>query len=279
MARARTGSAREARPRAFCCGRPDRRNRECERARARDGQHAGLPPIRGAFDRGLVALSALVRPWTGARSGKTVSSSSHFESFFVTVPAARSRSCPAMTLRIMRYPRNLDVVRNESEVMNAQSKRWLAVVLSLLTAGLGHVYAGRPVRALALAVSIEVLAVLAAALAATAPARIVSLGVAAAPLVVVLIALDAARIASRPRTRFLTRRAVVLACGGFLVASTAVGFGGDWARQRWGARPLVRRGVQTLKKLLNRGPKTDAANDRGKPHMWRRCGGGPKSPL
>lgn len=120
----------------------------------------------------------------------------------------------------------------------AQSKRWLAAVLSLLTPGLGQVYAGRPLRALLIAVSIEVLALLAAAFAATAPARIVWLGVAAAPLVVVLVAVDAARIASRPRTRFLTRRTVVLACAGFLFASITLGFGGDWARQRWGARPF-----------------------------------------
>ncbi len=120
----------------------------------------------------------------------------------------------------------------------ARSKRWLAVVLSLLTAGLGHVYAGRPLRAIVIAVSADALAVLGAVLAATAPARIVWLGVAAVPLVLVLIAVDAARIASHARTRFLTRRAVILACGGFLVVSFALGFGGDWAHQRWGARPF-----------------------------------------
>jgi hypothetical protein len=40
----------------------------------------------------------------------------------------------------------------------ARSKRWLAVVLSLGTAGLGHVYAGQLLRALLIAVAIEVAA-------------------------------------------------------------------------------------------------------------------------
>jgi signal peptidase I len=120
----------------------------------------------------------------------------------------------------------------------ARSKRWLAAMLSLLAAGLGHVYAGRPLRAAVIAVAFEALAVLGAVLANTVPARVIWLGVAAVPLIVLLIAADAARIASRPRTRFLTRRAVVLACGGFLLVSLGLGFGGDWARQRWGARPF-----------------------------------------
>lgn len=88
---------------------------------------------------------------------------------------------------------------------DARSKRWLAVVLALLMPGLGRVYAGRPLRALLIAVAIEVLAVFAAALATTVPARVVWLGVAASPVVVVLVAVDAARVASHPRSRFVTR--------------------------------------------------------------------------
>ena len=125
-----------------------------------------------------------------------------------------------------------------AESPHARPKRSLAVVLSLLSAGLGHMYAGRPLRALLIVVAIEALAVIGSTLAATAPARVVWLGVVAVGLVVALVAVDAARIASRPRTRFLTRRAVVSACGGFLLVSVALGLGGDWARQRWGARPL-----------------------------------------
>jgi signal peptidase I len=118
----------------------------------------------------------------------------------------------------------------------ARSKRWLAVLLSLLAAGLGHVYAGRPLRALLIAIAVQGVAVLASFLAAAT--GVVWLAVAAAPLVVVLVAVDAARTASRPRSRWFTRRALVGACTGFLLASFALGFAGDWARERWGARPF-----------------------------------------
>src|SRR5262245_3569002 len=130
------------------------------------------------------------------------------------------------------------------------SRRWLAVALTLIAAGLGQVYTGRPLRGLVIALSMELLALLGALLATTVPARVVWLGVAAAPLVVVLVAVDAARSASRERTRLLTRRAIVLACGGFLLASIGLGLGGEWARQRFGARPLCSPSGAMLPTLL-----------------------------
>jgi signal peptidase I len=90
---------------------------------------------------------------------------------------------------------------------------------------------------LLIAASLEALVVIAAILATRASVRVVWLMAAAAPFVIALVAADAARIAARPRARFLTRRAVAFACGAFLLMTLGLGFAGDWARQLWGGRP------------------------------------------
>jgi hypothetical protein len=59
-------------------------------------------------------------------------------------------------------------------------------------------------------------------------------------VLVVLVALDAARIASHPRVRFITSRAVVLASGAFLLAVAGLELGGGLMRDRWGSAKAYR---------------------------------------
>jgi len=102
----------------------------------------------------------------------------------------------------------------------AKPRRWLAVVLSILWPGLGHAYAGAPVRGIAISAALQLAVVPLLALRAV-EATLLALAscLIAGTIVLVSIAGDAARIAARPRTRFLTRTSVLLVCLGFIAAS------------------------------------------------------------
>jgi signal peptidase I len=102
----------------------------------------------------------------------------------------------------------------------------------MLWPGLGHAYAGAPIRGFAMMAAlylgvIPLLSLLAAE--ATLPALAAFLGAAVA--IVTAIAVDAARIAARPRMRFLARGSVLLVCLGFIAASLPLQLAWEWIKR------------------------------------------------
>jgi signal peptidase I len=102
----------------------------------------------------------------------------------------------------------------------AKPRRWLAFPLSILWPGLGQAYAGAPLRGIAITAALHLAVIpLLQLLAVRATLTALVLTVGCGALVLLAIAVDAARIATRPRTRFLRRGSVLLACLGFIAAS------------------------------------------------------------
>ena len=102
----------------------------------------------------------------------------------------------------------------------AKPRRWLAFLLSILWPGLGQAYAGAPLRGIAITAVLDLAIVpLLLLLSARATLQALALTLLAGALALTAIAVDAARLAARPRTRFLRRGSLLLACLGFLAAS------------------------------------------------------------
>lgn len=113
-------------------------------------------------------------------------------------------------------------------------RRWLAVLLSLLTAGLGQLYCGRVARAVAILVLVDLASAAAHWLLVAGPvglSLLVALAL-ASQLGFAAIAVDAYRIAGEPRGRFASRAAVVGACAGFVIGAQLVGLAAGLARAR-----------------------------------------------
>lgn len=103
-------------------------------------------------------------------------------------------------------------------------RRWLAVVLSLLSAGLGHVYSGRVGRALCIVAILEALVIALNWLFAAGPvnlAVLVALPIGATAIAGV-VAFDAYRMACRGRLRFFRRATLVSACVAFVLFSVSL---------------------------------------------------------
>lgn len=108
-------------------------------------------------------------------------------------------------------------------------RRWLAVLLALLFPGLGQAYAGFPLRGFAIVVGLHLASIPVIAF-VTARATLASLlaVMAAAATAQILVAVDAARMAAHPRTRFLARGAVFLVCVGFWAAGLSLQSAWEW---------------------------------------------------
>jgi signal peptidase I len=113
-------------------------------------------------------------------------------------------------------------------------KRWLAILLSLLMAGLGHVYSGRVGRALCIFGLLELLAGLMSWLFAAGPVNLAVLLAApiAAIAVAIAVAIDAYKTAGRGRLRFHRKATLWGGCLGFVLFSVLVGVALETVRER-----------------------------------------------
>ncbi len=118
-------------------------------------------------------------------------------------------------------------------------RRWLAVLLTFVSPGLGHAYAGELLRALLIVAAIgfvfQPLVALYYGRTATLFALVCVVLWALATYIVV--AVDAARISGRSRRRLFTRSAVLFSCVGFLVIAMSIDAMGGWFRDNWIAKP------------------------------------------
>lgn len=117
-------------------------------------------------------------------------------------------------------------------------RRWLAILLTLVSPGLGHAYAGELLRALVIVVVIAfgfqpLLALYGRTASLTALVGVLVAGLA----IYIVVAIDAARISNRSRRRLFTRSAVFFGCLGFLVIAGAIDATGGWFRDHWIAKP------------------------------------------
>jgi signal peptidase I len=106
------------------------------------------------------------------------------------------------------------------------AKRWLAVVFSLLLPGLGHIYVGRPARAILIFALVELcFAPMMALVVLVAGATFTILvGLGCIQLAVVgVIAWDAVRLSEGERRNFRSRRALIAALFSFVVVASVVG--------------------------------------------------------
>ena len=117
-------------------------------------------------------------------------------------------------------------------------RRWLAILLTLVSPGLGHAYAGELLRALVIVVLIAFGFQPLLALYGRTATLSALVGVLVASLAVyIVVAVDAARISGRSRRRLFTRSAVFLGCLGFFVISMSIDVAGGWFRDNWIAKP------------------------------------------
>ena len=114
-------------------------------------------------------------------------------------------------------------------------RRWIAVLLSLLMPGTGHVYAGYLARGAVLFASLSLVAALIGAVFSVAPFRLaVFVGLlCAAVIAVVLVAIDAARTAGRGRVRFTSAFRIAAATLAFLLLGSALERVAGGARDRF----------------------------------------------
>lgn len=118
-------------------------------------------------------------------------------------------------------------------------RRWLAVLLTFVSPGLGHAYAGELMRALVIVVVIAFgLQPLLALYGRTATLAALVTVLLSGLAIYVAAAVDAARISRRSRRRLFTRRAVFLACLGFFVVAVSIDGAGAWLRDSYIARPF-----------------------------------------
>lgn len=118
-----------------------------------------------------------------------------------------------------------------------QPQRWLAVLLTFVSPGLGHAYAGELLRALVIVVVIAFGIQPLLALYGRTATLAALIGVIAGGLAIyAAVAVDAARISSRSRRRLFTRSAVFFGCLGFLVIAMSIDVAGGWFRDNWIAK-------------------------------------------
>jgi len=119
-------------------------------------------------------------------------------------------------------------------------RRWLAVLLSLVSPGLGHAYAGEFARAflISLVIAFAIQPLLALYSRTATLFALIVVVVTQLTLCWGVVAFDAARVSQGPRKRFFTRSAVFLSCIGFLVVSAAIDGAGKWLRDHWIAEPF-----------------------------------------
>ena len=116
-------------------------------------------------------------------------------------------------------------------VERPQPRRWLAVLLTFVSPGLGHAYAGELLRALVIVVVIAFGIQPLLALYGRTATLAALIGVIAGGLAIyAAVAVDAARISSRSRRRLFTRSAVFFGCLGFLVIAMSIDVAGGWFR-------------------------------------------------
>lgn len=126
----------------------------------------------------------------------------------------------------------------DDAVERPQPQRWLAVLLTFVSPGLGHAYAGELLRALAIVVVIAfgiqpLLALYGRTASLSALISVLIAGFA----IYVAVAVDAARVSSRSRRRLFTRSAVFFGCLGFFVIAMSIDVAGGWFRDNWIAKP------------------------------------------
>jgi hypothetical protein len=117
-------------------------------------------------------------------------------------------------------------------------RRWLAVLLTFVSPGLGHAYAGELMRALVIVVVIAfgiqpLLALYGRIATLFAFVTVLVAGLA----IYVAVAVDAAKSSGRSRRSLFTRSAVFLACVGFFVVAASIDVAGWWFRDNYIAKP------------------------------------------
>lgn len=118
-------------------------------------------------------------------------------------------------------------------------RRWIAAILSVVSPGLGHVYAGRILPAVLIVGLLELAAVPIATLAIQrSPALTLVATAILTPAFLAGVAVHAAHVAREPTARFASRLRVVSACVAFVLASGLVSTFVEAARDRYLGEPF-----------------------------------------